>query len=79
MTAPFQMVGDPTAAACVGDVCEIPQAAAAASAPEHPSPEQPSPDQPSPEQPSPEQPSPEQPVHLSEQAVVNQRLDEDLV
>jgi hypothetical protein len=64
MTAPFQMVGDPTAAACVGDVCEIPQAAAAASAPD---------------QPSPDQPSPEQPVHLSEQAVVNQRLDEDLV
>ena len=29
LTTPFQMVGDPAAAACVGDVCEIPQAAAA--------------------------------------------------
>jgi len=33
LTSPFQMVGDP-AAACVGDVCEIPQAAAAPTAPE---------------------------------------------
>ena len=34
LTTPFQMVGDPAAAACVGDVCEIPQAAAAPTAPE---------------------------------------------
>lgn len=34
LTSPFQMVGDPAAAACVGDVCEIPQAAAAPTAPE---------------------------------------------
>ena len=27
LTTPFQMLGDPTAAACVGDVCEIPQTA----------------------------------------------------
>jgi len=37
MTTPFQMVGDQAAAVCIGDVCEIPQAAAPVAEPAHPS------------------------------------------
>ena len=65
-TSPFQMLGDPTAAACVGDVCEIPPAAAAPTL------------QADSEKPDSPRPAPASAL-LSEHALVSRQLDEDLV
>ena len=66
LASPFQMLGDPTAAACVGDVCEIPSAALKQALLAEAS------DQLA------DEPTAQHPEH-PEQAVVNRRLDEDLV
>jgi hypothetical protein len=63
-TTPFQMLGDPAAAACVGDVCEIPQDVT---------------NQASPAASDQEPHNSDEPAHLSEHALVNRQLDENRV